>query len=198
MKYNIGEIYLETKEKPKWIEIINEIFSKDEHQKKINEIIHDRENDEKYLQKLRWMEIENARRIEELKNEMVGKTLNDISRYVFNNRNYIIRCFELAEGWSKKYKISIDEGWKLVIQRQKLTHCQCCKKQIMTKHPKWDEPYEFGSNPSKFELDHCHRTNKIRGFVCKPCNSMLGRIENNKNVEKAKKHHYDWIQNEGI
>lgn len=30
----------------------------------------------------------------------------------------------------------------------------------------------------KFIVDHCHKTNKIRGLLCCRCNTLLGRIEN--------------------
>lgn len=33
-----------------------------------------------------------------------------------------------------------------------------------------------GQNGKKLHIDHCHTTGKIRGLLCAPCNSFLGRI----------------------
>jgi hypothetical protein len=33
-------------------------------------------------------------------------------------------------------------------------------------------------------IDHDHTTNKIRGILCNRCNTIVGGLENHKNVEK--------------
>lgn len=36
-------------------------------------------------------------------------------------------------------------------------------------------------------IDHCHKTNKVRGILCFSCNTLLGYIENNLHLyEKIK------------
>jgi hypothetical protein len=39
--------------------------------------------------------------------------------------------------------------------------------------------------PSKLCLDHSHTTNEVRGLLCRSCNRLLGRI--NDNVELLEK-----------
>jgi len=63
-----------------------------------------------------------------------------------------------------KYRISIEQYNEMAINQNNL--CRICKKQ------------EQGKAPSgKFRdlaVDHCHKTNKIRGLLCGKCNRMLG------------------------
>jgi hypothetical protein len=37
---------------------------------------------------------------------------------------------------------------------------------------------------SRFYIDHCHKTNKIRGLLCHHCNLALGHVDDN--IEKLK------------
>jgi hypothetical protein len=48
-----------------------------------------------------------------------------------------------------------------------------------------------GTTEKRRGIDHCHRTNKVRGTLCIRCNSSLGWFENNKeNIVK-------WYENGG-
>jgi protein-arginine kinase activator protein McsA len=41
-------------------------------------------------------------------------------------------------------------------------HCECCDKTDV-----------------KLQLDHCHKTEKFRGFICRSCNQVLGNYGDN-------------------
>ncbi|ATW62459.1 endonuclease VII [Streptomyces phage WRightOn] len=34
-------------------------------------------------------------------------------------------------------------------------------------------------------IDHCHKTGRVRGLLCRACNTMLGMIEDSKRLNKA-------------
>lgn len=37
-------------------------------------------------------------------------------------------------------------------------------------------------NPKNFHLDHCHKTNKIRGVLCFACNQALGSFKDSPDI----------------
>jgi hypothetical protein len=46
-----------------------------------------------------------------------------------------------------------------------------------------------GRNGSKLQVDHCHATGRIRGLLCIPCNSFLGRIKDSIDTLEHIKHY---------
>lgn len=79
------------------------------------------------------------------------------SRHKFCSRT----CSELAAR-AYKYKLNFCE-FKLL---QDKTHCDICKSKL--------------SQKSKC-LDHCHETGRVRGILCRKCNTGLGLFNDNKN-----------------
>ena len=77
----------------------------------------------------------------------------------------------------KKYKISKEEA--TVYTNTRVGECSICKKEAFR------------------VVDHCHTTGEIRGFICSPCNSMLGYAKDNiKTLENAiqyLKEHYELL-----
>ena len=78
----------------------------------------------------------------------------------------------------KKYNLSV-ENYNIMLSNQN-NQCAICKK-------------TFSSDRSKSNLnflpcvDHCHRTNEVRGLLCRMCNLTLGYIESGL-FEKAKQY----------
>jgi type I restriction-modification system DNA methylase subunit len=103
--------------------------------------------------------------------------LKTSSEHYKNNRDI---CIERSKLWAKNnkdkrknnllksfYNITLDDYNKL-FEKQK----GCCS----------------GCNSHQLELnyslyvDHCHKTGKIRGLLCKQCNWALGHVKDNINI----------------
>lgn len=65
----------------------------------------------------------------------------------------------------KTYNITIDEYNKMALEQD--FKCQICKKEST----ELDKRY---NRIRKLVIDHDHRTGKIRGLLCGPCNRALG------------------------
>lgn len=73
---------------------------------------------------------------------------------------------------ARAFGIDYKEYYKM-LEKQK--NC-CCNKGCQAKVP--------GAGRTKFYIDHCHSTGKIRGLLCHNCNLALGHVKDNK--EKLK------------
>jgi hypothetical protein len=65
----------------------------------------------------------------------------------------------------QKYNLSINE-YELLLKKQKGL-CACCKS---------NKPNTPKSSNGYFVVDHCHKTNQIRGLLCFNCNTGIGKL----------------------
>lgn len=72
---------------------------------------------------------------------------------------------------ANRYGISFDELGEL-LSLSKEFGCFICGRESTTKT-------SSGKNYVPYNIDHCHRTGKIRGLLCRSCNSALGHFMDN-------------------
>jgi hypothetical protein len=74
---------------------------------------------------------------------------------------------------SKKYNITGIEVWRMVQKQEGM--CDICSSTFVP----W----------TKFHIDHCHDSGKVRGLLCHNCNIGLGMFKDNKeSLSKAIKY----------
>ncbi len=71
------------------------------------------------------------------------------------------------------YGITLEEALGLLASQGGL--CAICN----------EVPVPFGKRKYGWSVDHCHKTNKIRGVLCNRCNFMLGHARDNPEILKA-------------
>ena len=72
----------------------------------------------------------------------------------------------------RKYKLSVTDVKKMYDEQ--LGNCKIC-----------DNPYDYISKHNGLYIDHCHKTNKIRGLLCAKCNRLLGIWDDNIEILKS-------------
>lgn len=121
--------------------------------------IYRQNNREKYRQSRKIYEENNRERINKYRRELhTFKKLND--------NKYSIRKI------ISKYKLPVSEYLKMIEEQN--NKCSICKNEQSDKHPNG----EF----RKLNVDHCHKTGKIRGLLCGKCNRMLGLARDDLNI----------------
>ncbi len=65
----------------------------------------------------------------------------------------------------KKYGLTVEEWNELLLQQNGV--CKICKE------PKRNKTHKY------LVVDHCHKTNKIRGLLCDSCNRAIGLFKDN-------------------
>jgi len=88
--------------------------------------------------------------------------------YVKSQNTY--RCRQCRRDFKRKEKYFIDDdSFKAMLKNQKGL-CAICKKK---------ESYfvKITNRTRELSVDHCHKTNKIRGLLCTQCNIALGKFQ---------------------
>lgn len=68
------------------------------------------------------------------------------------------------------YNLSIEEYVTMLAKQQgKCAICGCTESR----------------DGKRFAVDHCHDTGKIRGLLCRPCNSAIGFLNDNASIARA-------------
>ena len=67
----------------------------------------------------------------------------------------------------KKYGITLDEYWKL-FKKQDSCCAICSRKE--------------SNGSGLFHVDHDHKTGKVRGILCQPCNTTLGKVQEKEEI----------------
>ena len=76
----------------------------------------------------------------------------------------------------RKYGITIEQYDKMLeLQNNK---CAICGYDFPDSKKLWNRPC----------VDHCHRTHKVRGILCRKCNIMLFWLDTNQNKEAAERY----------
>jgi hypothetical protein len=80
------------------------------------------------------------------------KTLNSYYKHSYNSDgrcNVCKPCYSERQNLKNRLKAGFDS--------LKPNYCECC-----------------GQSDIRVDLDHCHKTNMFRGFICRSCNKTLG------------------------
>lgn len=99
--------------------------------------------------------------------------------YEFEKKSHGSICSVCKNGLTR-YGLNRKQQMKLLEDQ----NCQCalCDKPITLHNRRLD--YKITGN-----IDHCHKTNKVRGILCHPCNVALGYLEDrNIDLDKIKKY----------
>lgn len=81
-----------------------------------------------------------------------------------NNHNIKFRNSNLKF----RYNITLDD-YNILFKKQKGL-CKICRK---------SESLKYKNNITNLSVDHCHKTGKVRGLLCRKCNKAIGLFKEN-------------------
>lgn len=97
--------------------------------------------------------------------------LSDYCKACMRERWHSRKLYNRDKRYQKLYGITLDE-YNALCELQEF-RCAICK----TK--------ECGGHSRHLHVDHCHKTNKVRGLLCDKCNHGIGFFDDS--IEKLKK-----------
>jgi len=77
----------------------------------------------------------------------------------------------------KKYGLTIADYDRMVIAQG-----GCCK---ICRRPPRNRKTVTGRKYFQLDVDHCHKTKRVRGLLCYNCNAILGHAKDNLDVLRA-------------
>lgn len=79
----------------------------------------------------------------------------------------------------KRYSITLEQYNDLL--REQDNKCAICRSLIISAI----DPLYTGGKPSNLvNIDHDHKTNRVRGLLCNACNLGIGKLQDNPNIIK--------------
>jgi len=82
-----------------------------------------------------------------------------------DNNKFRTECKECTKEEQLKNKLGIDyEQYHKMLKSQGY-RCEICRSKLES------------SRYTKFAVDHCHKTGKVRGLLCTQCNTALGLLK---------------------
>lgn len=108
----------------------------------------------------------------------VEKPLSDFSKDSSKKRGYCSQCksckSEASNRWYHRVKDS--EDWKTRVRRYRVKFNYGIALESVPKN------CQVCGSTKKICVDHDHKTNRVRGFLCDNCNKALGFVNDDTNV----------------
>jgi hypothetical protein len=79
----------------------------------------------------------------------------------------------------QRYKITLADYDRMLSEQD--NKCGICGK-------------DYTINGRNLDVDHCHLTGKVRGLLCNPCNSAMGKVKDNPEILRTM---YKWLTQGG-
>ncbi len=83
--------------------------------------------------------------------------------YLEHKAQVLLKCWQ--NKIKRKYKISSEDYFQMLADQN--NSCGICK------------GANAGTKDSRFRIDHCHKTGKVRGLLCHKCNAGIGMLGDN-------------------
>jgi|GEM_PF-2199944 len=96
---------------------------------------------------------------------------NEMYRSQSKDGEYKSRRCVLDRNIKKHYSVDGLEGYERLVT-EKGNKCEICKEEKIALSPDRTQKRQLS-------IDHCHKTGKVRGILCKQCNSALGFFKDN-------------------